>query len=189
MNWTHLWIKHQVSDTGSGSLLLFEICCTLSLWIAELELTPKWKKAQCSYTLHSQFMFWSFSVTSESRICNIQCAPCNEGAHWNWSDALIASLFAAQVQYGLGHYHSHYPLVANNRIGTLYESAIAYKSVNCCKIRVARLCVFFFSCLTSFQKLQADENSLFMYLFIVKRGLLTLQGHSNRWVNTLLTEM
>lgn len=47
------------------------------------------------------------------------------------------------------------------------------------------------SCRTFFQneRLRGDEISLFMYLFIVKQGLLTLQGHSNSWVNALLTEM
>lgn len=114
------------------------------------------------------------------------------GLHSSWSDTLITLLFSAQVQYGLDHYPSHFPIVTNSSHCTLRECNYLSVSELLC-IRVAHLSPFSLclSCLTFFQNewLWDDEISLFMYLFIVKQGLLTLQGHSNRWVNTLLTEM
>lgn len=140
MNWTHLWIKHQVADRAHWKqfYLLFFALWNL-LYSAELGLTLKWKKTHSAVTDCSQ-VFGVLQLTRSQE--HATYTTFNKGQHSNWSDTLIAWLFAAQVQYGLGHYHGHYPVVTNNSICTLYESAITYQSVNYCEIRVTHLSYF-----------------------------------------------
>ena len=85
---------------------------------------------QIAFTAH----VLEFSPLSQCQ----QHTTCNKGVQGNWSDTLIA----AQVQYRLGHYYSRYTVATNNSICTLYESAITYKSVNYCEIRVTHLFPF-----------------------------------------------
>ena len=100
------------------------------------------KNTDSADTLHSQREF----VCRE----HVTYTTSNKGQHSNWSDTLIALLFAAQVQYRLSHYHGHYPVVTNSSICTLYESAITYQSVNCCEIRVTHILSFFLLILSHF---------------------------------------
>lgn len=71
------------------------------------------------------------------------------GLHSSWSDTLITLLFSAQVQYGLDHYPSHFPIVTNSSHCTLRECNYLSVSELLC-IRVAHLSPFPLSLLSHF---------------------------------------
>lgn len=109
----------------------------LLLYCAKLELTlmqKKYTQKQDLSRLHSAFLL----THCQEHVLYITYYT---GLHSSWSDTLITLLFSAQVQYGLDHYPSHFPIVTNSSHCTLRECNYLSVSELLC-IRVAHLSPF-----------------------------------------------
>lgn len=117
----------------------------LLLYCAKLELTlmqKKYTQKQDLSRLHSAFLL----THCQEHVLYITYYA---GLHSSWSDTLITLLFSAQVQYGLDHYPSHFPIVTNSSHCTLRECNYLSVSELLC-IRVAHLSPFSLSLLSHF---------------------------------------
>lgn len=163
----------------------------LLLYCAKLELTLMQKKNKKIHTETGlKQTAFSFSANSLSRTCTIYYILYRATQQLVRHIDYLAIFCTGPIWIGPLPQSLSY----SNKQQSLHSARVQLLISQWITVHQSRTPLSFFpslSCLTFFQNewLWDDEISLFMYLFIVKQGLLTLQGHSNRWVNTLLTEM